>query len=113
MCNFHHDHVGPLRSRFGNNSCEDCLNKSSALKEIKENIEPESISIIVENPTYLNDLANGWWSDGNKYYFAIRGEIYSAPDIPMDLSDFKRAILFDTIDAEPCGYIRGTTVIWS
>jgi hypothetical protein len=72
----------------------------------------ETISVIAENPTYLSDLLNGWWSDGDKYYFAIQHEIYSAPDIPMDIQEFKRAVLFDKLDAERCGIIRGTTVIW-
>ena len=114
MCNFHSDRVGPLRQRLGNNCCEDCLNKSSTLKKLKEeDVEMESISMITENPTYLKDLLGGWWSDGDKYYFTIQGDIYSATDIPMDFSDFKRAILFDTIDAEWCGVVRGTTVIWA
>ena len=113
-CDYHVDQVGPLRSRRGNKCCEDCLNKVVTLEQLKEeNIEMETISIIAENPTYLSDLLNGWWSDGDKYYFTIQREIFSAPDIPMDYDEFKRAIMFDTLDAERCGYIRGTTVIWS
>jgi len=114
MCTYHTDQVGPLRQRRGNNCCEDCIYKTTTLQELKkENIEMETISIIAENPTYLSDLVNGWWSDGDKYYFSIQGEIYSAPDIPMDYDEFKRAVMFDTLDAERCGIIRGTTVIWS
>jgi len=114
LCHYHNEQVGPLRSRHGENCCEDCLQKAEILVELeKENVEMETISVIAENPTYLTDLVNGWWSDGSRYYFAIQNQIYSAPDIPMDYNDFKRAILFDTIDAEMCGVIRGTTVIWS
>ena len=112
MCNYHENQVGPLRSRLGNNCCEECLGKFSTLKQlIKEDDEIE-VTIVVENPTYLNDLVNGWWHDGSKYYFSIQGEIYSAKEIPMDYGEFKRAILFDKIDAERCGVIQGTTVTW-
>ena len=114
MCDYHRNMVGPLRSRHGENCCEDCLHKSETLTQLKkENVEMETISVIAENPTYLTDLVNGWWSDGNKYYFALQNQIYAAADIPMDYQDFKRAVLFDTLDAEMCGVIRGTTVIWS
>jgi len=113
MCNYHEDRVGPLRQRRGDNYCEDCIYKSTTIQDLKQdNIEMETISVIAENPTYLSDLLNGWWSDGDKYYFAIQHEIYSAPDIPMDIQEFKRAVLFDKLDAERCGIIRGTTVIW-
>jgi len=114
MCDYHVDQVGPLRSRLGNKSCEDCLNKFATLRTLKEeHVEMETISVIAENPAYLTDLINGWWSDGEKYYFAIQNHIYSANEIPMDIEEFKRAVTFDTLDAEMCGYIRGTTVIWS
>lgn len=113
-CNHHVNRVGPLRSRRGENRCEECINKTATLEVLKhEKVEMKTISIIAENPTYLSDLINGWWSDGNKYYFAIQNQIYAADDIPMDYDDFKRAVLFDTLDAELCGMIRGTTVIWS
>jgi len=114
LCNQHQDRVGPLRRKHDENACYDCLNKASTLQQLKkEDVEIENISVIAENPTYLSDLLNGWWSDGSKYYFAIQKQIYAAHDIPMDISDFKRAILFDTLDAELCGFIRGTTVIWT
>jgi len=113
LCTYHKDQVGPLRNRRGNNCCEDCLNKDVTIQQLKtEHVEIDTISVIAENPTYLSDLINGWWSDGYKYYFTIQGEIYSASDIPMDYSEFKRAVLFDTLDAERCGLIRGTSVIW-
>jgi len=113
-CDYHVDRVGPLRSRHGQQCCEECLNIVVTMEQLKEDkIEMDTISMIVENPSYLSDLLNGWWSDGDKYYFTIQREIFSAPDIPMDYNDFKRAILFDTLDAERCGVIRGTTVIWS
>ena len=113
-CDYHEDCVGPLRSRQGQNCCEYCSNKEDTLQQLKEEkVEMETISVIAENPTYLSDLVNGWWSDGIKYYFTVQQQIYSAHDIPMDIDDFKRAILFDTLEAEFCGVIRGTTVIWS
>ena len=114
MCDQHVDRVGPLRTRLGNRCCDGCYSKFSTLEKLKkEDIEMETISIVAENPAYLTDLINGWWSDGYKYYFAIQNQIYAADDIPMDIDEFKRAITFDTIDAEMCGYIRGTTVIWA
>jgi hypothetical protein len=88
------------------------MNQCSPLEKRKEEVETETTNYVDENPHYLTDLVNGWWSDGQKYYFAIQNQIYSARDIPMDIDEFKRAIVFDTIDAEMCGVIRGTTVIW-
>jgi hypothetical protein len=88
--------------------------KTKTLEELKEQkVEIESISVISENPHYLSDLINGWWFDGDKYYFAIQNQIYAADDLPMDIEEFKHAVMFDTLDAEMCGVIRGTTVIWS
>jgi len=88
--------------------------KSKTLEELKEQqVKIETISDISENPHYLSDLINGWWTDGSMYYFAIQNQIYAAADIPMDIDEFKRAITFDTLDAEMCGVIRGTTVIWT
>jgi len=114
LCDRHTDKVGPLRTQLDEKCCDECYTKTttrSALK--KENIEMETIGLIAENPTYLTDLINGWWSDGYRYYFAIQNQIYAADEIPTDYQEFKRAITFDAIDAELCGYIRGTTVIWS
>ena len=114
LCNIHRDYVGPLRSRRGENCCSECMYKTKTLEELKEQkVEIESISVISENPHYLSDLINGWWFDGDKYYFAIQNQIYAADDLPMDIDEFKRAITFDTLDAEMCGVIRGTTVIWT
>ena len=114
MCERHTDSVGPLRKHSGEKCCGDCYTKCLMRASLKkDNIEMETIGIIAENPTYLTDLVNGWWSDGYKYYFAIQNQIYAADDIPTDYQEFKRAITFDSIDAEMCGYIRGTTVIWS
>ena len=114
LCNNHCDYVGPLRSRRGENCCCECMYKTKKLEELKEEkVEIESISVISENPDYLPDLINGWWFDGDKYYFAIQNQIYAADDLPMDIEEFKRAITFDTLDAEMCGIIRGTTVIWT
>ena len=113
MCERHTDKVGPLRTHSGEKCCGECYTKCSMRTTLKKDIEMETIGIIAENPTYLTDLVNGWWSDGNKYYFALQNQIYAADDIPTDYQEFKRAITFDSIDAELCGYIRGTTVIWT
>jgi hypothetical protein len=114
LCDRHTDKVGPLRTQMGEKCCDECYTKSSTRTALKkENIEMETIGVIAENPTYLTDLINGWWSDGYRYYFAIQNQIYAADEIPTDYQEFKRAITFDNIDAELCGYIRGTTVIWS
>ena len=107
-CQYHTDVVGPLRASRGEHCCEYCLNKDDMLKEY---VEIENIRTIVKNPPYLTDLINGWWSYGSTYYFANQNQIYEARDIPMDISDFKRAVLFE--DAKMCGFIRGTTVIWN
>ena len=111
LCDRHTDKVGPLRTQLGEKCCDDC--KFSTQAPIKQEVEMETVGIVEENPAYLTDLVNGWWSDGYKYYFAIQNQIYAADDIPMDIDEFKRAITFDTIEAEMCGYIRGTTVIWT
>ena len=110
MCDRHKNLVGPLSP---NKCCDDCLKGSTPDNRKEEEAEMETEIHVEENPHYLTDLVNGWWSDGHKYYFAIQNQIYSAWDIPMDIDEFKRAIVFDTIDAEMCGVIRGTTVIWS
>jgi hypothetical protein len=111
LCDQHTDRVGPLRTRSGEKCCDGC--KFTTQAPIKQEVEMETVGIVAENPAYLTDLVNGWWSDGYKYYFAIQNQIYAADDIPMDIDEFKRAITFDTIEAEMCGYIRGTTVIWT
>ena len=111
ICDHHTDKVGPLRMQAGEKCCDGC--KFSTQAPIKQEVEMETVGIVEENPAYLTDLVNGWWSDGYKYYFAIQNQIYAADDIPMDIDEFKRAITFDTIEAEMCGYIRGTTVIWT
>lgn len=113
LCDRHTDKVGPLRTQLGEKCCDGCYSKTPTRTAIKKDVEMETTGIIAENPTYLTDLVNGWWSDGYKYYFAIQNQIYAADDIPMDFQDFKRAITFDTLDAELCGYIRGTTVVWA
>jgi hypothetical protein len=113
LCNRHTDKVGPLRTKLDEKCCDECYSKTSTPTVVKKNSTETLTTLIEENPYYLTDIINGWWTDGYRYYFAIQNQIYAAYDIPREYDEFKRAITFDEIDAEVCGYIRGTTIFWS